>query len=139
MSRTFVLLYLLSIYLHSGDGAAKRIVRQLTYTTKYDNFDVDAVLNNQRLLRSYANCLLDKGSCTAEGKELKKYIPDALETECSKCNAAQKRIAERILSTLLLNYHDIWDELLAKYDSDGIFLAKYQIPADYDYSILDLA
>lgn len=67
------------------------------------------------------------------------YIPDALETECSKCNAAQKRIAERILSTLLLNYHDIWDELLAKYDSDGIFLAKYQIPADYDYSILDLA
>lgn len=74
MSRTFVLLYLLSIYLHSGDGAAKRIVRQLTYTTKYDNFDVDAVLNNQRLLRSYANCLLDKGSCTAEGKELKSKL-----------------------------------------------------------------
>lgn len=42
-----------------------------TYTTKYDNIDVDAILASNRLLKNYVNCLLDKGPCTNEGKELK--------------------------------------------------------------------
>lgn len=41
------------------------------YTTKYDDFDVDSVLNNRRLLVNYMNCILDKGKCTKEGTELK--------------------------------------------------------------------
>lgn len=41
------------------------------YTTKYDGFDVDEVLNNRRLLVSYMKCCLDKGPCTKEGSELK--------------------------------------------------------------------
>lgn len=45
------------------------------YTTKYDNIDVDRVLSSKRLLQNYMNCLLDKGPCTAEGKELKSKYP----------------------------------------------------------------
>lgn len=41
------------------------------YTTKFDNFDVDKVLNNNRILTSYIKCLLDEGNCTNEGRELK--------------------------------------------------------------------
>lgn len=41
------------------------------YTNKFDNFDVDKVLNNDRILTSYIKCLLDQGSCTNEGRELK--------------------------------------------------------------------
>lgn len=41
------------------------------YTTKFDNFDVDKVLNNDRILTSYIKCLLDQGNCTNEGRELK--------------------------------------------------------------------
>lgn len=41
------------------------------YTTKYDNFDVDSVLNNQRLLRNYMKCILGEGQCTKEGTEVK--------------------------------------------------------------------
>lgn len=41
------------------------------YTTKYDNVDVNEILNNPRLFTNYVNCLLDKGNCTPEGKELK--------------------------------------------------------------------
>lgn len=44
------------------------------YTTKYDDFDVDEVLNNRRLLVNYMNCVLDKGKCTKEGKELKREL-----------------------------------------------------------------
>lgn len=41
------------------------------YTTKYDNIDLDSILNSDRLLNNYVNCLLDVGSCTPDGKELK--------------------------------------------------------------------
>lgn len=42
-----------------------------TYTTKYDGIDLDEILTSDRLLTGYVNCLLDKGPCTPDGKELK--------------------------------------------------------------------
>lgn len=45
-----------------------------TYTNKYDNFDLDSVLNNRRLLENYVNCALDKGKCTKEAAELKSKL-----------------------------------------------------------------
>lgn len=42
-----------------------------TYTTKYDNIDVDQVLASKRLVNSYVQCLLDKKPCTPEGAELR--------------------------------------------------------------------
>lgn len=41
------------------------------YTDKYDNIDLDEVLNNRRLLVAYSNCILEKGKCTPEARELK--------------------------------------------------------------------
>lgn len=41
------------------------------YTTKYDDIDLDAILNNERLLKQYHECLMDRGKCTKEGEELK--------------------------------------------------------------------
>lgn len=40
-------------------------------TGKLDNVDVDAVLKNDRILTNYIKCLLEKGPCTQEGRELK--------------------------------------------------------------------
>lgn len=36
-----------------------------------ENFDITEVLNNERLLNSYAKCLLNKGPCTPEVKQVK--------------------------------------------------------------------
>lgn len=44
------------------------------YNSKYDNFDVDTLIQNGRLLKSYINCFLDKGRCTAEGTEFKSKL-----------------------------------------------------------------
>lgn len=41
---------------------------------KYDNFDVDEVLNNQRILKNYIKCMLDKGPCTPEGKDFRSKL-----------------------------------------------------------------
>lgn len=41
------------------------------YTTKYDNVDLNEIIQNKRLLKNYVFCLLGKGNCTPDGAELK--------------------------------------------------------------------
>lgn len=41
------------------------------YTSKWDNIDLDQILKNDRLLNNYIDCVLEKGSCTPDGSELK--------------------------------------------------------------------
>ena len=47
------------------------VLAQDTYLSKYDNVDVERILQNQRVLSNYIKCLLEEGSCTPEGRELK--------------------------------------------------------------------
>ena len=47
------------------------VASQKTYTNKFDNVDVDGVLGNNRILTNYIKCLMEKGPCTPEGRELK--------------------------------------------------------------------
>ncbi|XP_044264421.1 ejaculatory bulb-specific protein 3-like [Tribolium madens] len=117
----------------------QRSSRDNKYTTRYDNVDVDRILHSKRLLLNYINCLLEKGSCSPEGRELKKILPDALVTNCSKCSEVQKKQAGKILTFVLLNYRNEWNQLVAKYDPDGIYRKQYEIDDDYDYSELDSA
>lgn len=42
------------------------------YEPKYDNVSIESVLSNDRVLTNYIKCLLDKGPCTKEGRELKR-------------------------------------------------------------------
>lgn len=41
------------------------------YTTKYDNIDLDEILNSDRLLKNYFECVMERGKCTPDGNELK--------------------------------------------------------------------
>lgn len=38
---------------------------------RYKSVNIEEVLSNKRLLGAYIKCMLDKGRCTPEGKELK--------------------------------------------------------------------
>lgn len=42
-----------------------------SYTTKFDNVDLDQILASDRLLKNYHKCLMEKGPCTPDGTELK--------------------------------------------------------------------
>nr|QUP79548.1 chemosensory protein 2 [Monochamus saltuarius] len=96
------------------------------YTTKYDNVDLDEIIKSDRLLKNYVNCLLDKGNCSPDGTELKKVLPDALLTDCSKCSATQKNGSKKIIRHLIDNKADWYKELEAKYDKEGVYKKKYE-------------
>nr|AHE13801.1 chemosensory protein 3 [Lissorhoptrus oryzophilus] len=115
-----------------------RSKRAEMYTTKYDNIDVDSILASTRLLKNYVNCLLDQGPCSPEGKELKKYLPDAIATECTKCSEAQKKIAGKVFSHMLLKHRDDFEKITAKYDPERKIYNKYLLD-DKDYADLEEA
>ncbi|KAJ8925791.1 hypothetical protein NQ315_009641 [Exocentrus adspersus] len=96
------------------------------YTTKYDNVDLDSILKNERLLKNYINCLLDKGKCSNDAAELKKDIPEALENECEKCSEKHKEGVRKVIKYLAENKKDYWNELIAKYDPEGKYRNKYE-------------
>ncbi|KAH0954974.1 Csp7 [Eciton burchellii] len=95
------------------------------YTTKYDNIDLDSILQSDRLLKNYVNCLLEKGNCTPDARELKDNLPDALMTSCSKCSEKQKKGTEKVIRFLVNKKPETWEELKKKYDPTGEYSAKY--------------
>lgn len=71
MKSTFVMVLLL--------GIVSSVVMAQTYPKNYDQVNIETVLNNDRVLTNYIKCLLEKGACTREGRELKsKYLLQAL-------------------------------------------------------------
>ncbi|KAL0101275.1 hypothetical protein PUN28_018815 [Cardiocondyla obscurior] len=101
------------------------VLAEEKYTTKYDNIDLDTILASDRLLKNYVNCLLDKGNCTPDGKELKEALPDALESECHKCSEKQKKGTEKVVRYLVNKKPETWEQLKKKFDPNGQYSQKY--------------
>ncbi|XP_047031341.1 ejaculatory bulb-specific protein 3-like isoform X1 [Helicoverpa zea] len=97
-----------------------------TYTTKYDNVDLDEILANDRLLIPYIKCLLDEGKCAPDAKELKEHIREALENGCAKCTDKQKEGTRRVIAHLIKHKLEEWEKLKAKYDPEGKYTHKYE-------------
>jgi len=96
------------------------------YTTKYDNVDIDNILNNDRLLNNYFKCLMETGKCTPEGEEIKQWLPEAMKNKCADCSERQRKGSEKIIKFLSENKTDMWKQLETKYDPQGIYRQLYQ-------------
>nr|UMT69259.1 chemosensory protein 7 [Ophraella communa] len=96
------------------------------YTTKFDNINLDDVLKSERLLKNYFDCLMDRGKCTPDGKEVRDNISDALETDCGKCSEKQRTGSMKVIKFLVQNKRPMFDELSAKYDPNGNYRTKHK-------------
>ncbi|KAI5643022.1 insect pheromone-binding family, a10/OS-D domain-containing protein [Phthorimaea operculella] len=96
------------------------------YTDKFDHINVDEILESQRLLRGYIDCLMERGRCTADSKTLKETLPDALEHDCNKCTKKQKESSDKVIRFLVNKRPDLWKELSAKYDPEDKYQEKYK-------------
>ncbi|CAH1395237.1 unnamed protein product [Nezara viridula] len=97
------------------------------YTTKYDNIDIDEILNNDRLYKKYIDCVMDRGDCTPDGKELRKNMPEAILTDCMKCSEHQKIGTDKTLKFMLKNKKADFDEVEKKYDPTGSYRKRHKI------------
>nr|QGH51244.1 putative chemosensory protein 1 [Conopomorpha sinensis] len=99
---------------------------EATYTDRFDNINLDEILDNKRLLEPYVKCLLDKGRCTPDAKELKEHLREALENNCAKCTEKQRDGTRRVIKHLINKEAEYWTELVAKYDPGHKYVAKYE-------------
>lgn len=44
------------------------------YDSKYDDFDVNELISNERLMKAYAHCFNGVGKCTPEGTDFKSKL-----------------------------------------------------------------
>ncbi|XP_050352735.1 allergen Tha p 1-like [Nymphalis io] len=93
---------------------------------RFNSVNIEEVLSNKRLLSAYIKCMLDKGRCTPEGKELKSHISDALQNGCESCTDMQKNGVRKVIGHLVKKEKDYWNQLVEKYDSEGIYSEKYE-------------
>ncbi|KAI8420344.1 hypothetical protein MSG28_008867 [Choristoneura fumiferana] len=96
------------------------------YTDKYDYLNIDEMLGNKRLITAYIKCVLEKGKCTPEGRELKAHIVDALQNGCAKCTSAQREGMRKVIHYLIHEETDSWRQLVDKYDPKKIYTRKYE-------------
>nr|AII01011.1 chemosensory protein [Dendrolimus houi] len=96
------------------------------YDKKYDNINIDEILDNKRLLVAYIKCILEKGKCTAEGYELKSHITDALQTGCKKCTKQQRDGIRKVISHMINHEPEYWGQMVDKYDAERIYTHRYE-------------
>lgn len=99
------------------------------YTTKYDGVNVEEILKSDRLFNNYFKCLMDKGKCTPDGSELKRVLPDALQSGCTKCSEKQRDGTERVIRFLTEKKPQQWEQLQDKYDPEHKYVQKFKSEA----------
>ncbi|KXJ73746.1 ejaculatory bulb-specific protein 3 [Aedes albopictus] len=100
------------------------------YTSKFDNINLDEILMSDRLFKNYYNCLTDAGPCTPEGNELKRVLPEALETNCAKCSPKQREAGTRAIKYVTENRAEEWKVLRARFDPEDKYVAQYLSEAE---------
>ncbi|KAI8127377.1 Ejaculatory bulb-specific protein 3 [Lucilia cuprina] len=106
--------------------AIAAVTAEEKYTTKFDNIDVDEILKSDRLFTNYYKCLIDEGKCTPDGRELKKTLPDALQTGCKKCSDKQRENSDKVVRFIIDNKPEEWKVLQQKYDPENVYYNKYK-------------
>ncbi|KAL4715041.1 hypothetical protein ACJJTC_003192 [Scirpophaga incertulas] len=117
--RTTILVVLLAL-------VAVAYAEEEKYTDRFDDINVDEIIANRRMLVPYIKCTLDKGRCTAEGKEIKIHIKDAMQTACKKCTDKQKEAARKVVKHIKDNEKEYWEQLRSKYDPKDEFKDIYE-------------
>nr|AJP61958.1 chemosensory protein [Phenacoccus solenopsis] len=100
-----------------------------TYTTRYDNINLDEILASKRLVANYVQCLVNGKPCSPEGTELRKILPEALKTKCAKCTPKQKEGAIKVITRVQKDYPEEWKKLAAKWDPTGEYFRAFSAEA----------
>ncbi|KAK9891308.1 hypothetical protein WA026_013615 [Henosepilachna vigintioctopunctata] len=96
------------------------------YTNKYDNIDIEEIIKSDRLINSYFKCLMTGEGCTPDGAELRKILPDAIHSGCSKCSRKHKDVSKRMINHLIKNKPELWKQLEEKFDPQATYRTKYK-------------
>ncbi|KAG5343638.1 PEB3 protein, partial [Acromyrmex heyeri] len=85
------------------------------FSDRYDQIDVESILQNDKLREQYYNCFMEIAPCvTADAKFFKEISSEALQTKCKRCTEKQKEILNLIVDWYTKNRPEQWKPFVAK-------------------------
>ncbi|EFN81740.1 ejaculatory bulb-specific protein 3 [Harpegnathos saltator] len=106
---------LIGVYLVIIFGLMCVYAEEELYSDKYDNIDIDGILNNDRLRNQHRRCYIGLAPCiTADMKFYKKFIGEAIATKCRRCTEKQKQNLNKLADWYVTNKPEEWNEFIAK-------------------------
>ncbi|XP_028141527.1 allergen Tha p 1 [Diabrotica virgifera virgifera] len=89
--------------------------------------NLDEVLPNDRLVKSFVDCMCGTKTCTHEGTALKATWKQLLDNRCKeKCTEEDKTKVKQVIKHLYVKHRNWWDELAAQLDKDEEYRNKYK-------------
>ncbi|XP_063540212.1 ejaculatory bulb-specific protein 3-like [Cydia strobilella] len=92
---------------------------QNTYTSEYDDLDIDALVSNLDSLKAWSNCFVDKGPCDKAQNSFKVDMHEAVQQACAKCTSAQKVIMKKFIAGLTEKSPADYELFRQKYDPEN--------------------
>ncbi|KAE8753194.1 hypothetical protein FOCC_FOCC000117 [Frankliniella occidentalis] len=83
---------------------------------RFAHINVDEVLGNQRILGSFIKCFLEEGPCTADARDMKKLLPEVIDSNCERCTDNQKKMMAKAVKHVKDTRPEDWEKLANKYD-----------------------
>ncbi|XP_069695423.1 ejaculatory bulb-specific protein 3-like [Periplaneta americana] len=91
-----------------------------TYTSEFDNLDLDAFFQKDDQVEAFSNCLLDESTCTTDKmKHLRILLLDAYNTKCEKCTDKQKELIRKAVTLSIQKVPQQWVKIVKAFDPDG--------------------
>nr|QHN69076.1 chemosensory protein 4 [Sirex noctilio] len=98
------------------------------YTGRWNDINTKDIIDNARLFKKYKECVISNSAvgCPKEALELKRVLPEALETVCAKCSHVQVTKVQDTLSHICKTRKPDFDEILAKIDPEKTFRPRFE-------------
>nr|ABE68832.1 putative chemosensory protein 1 [Sclerodermus guani] len=98
------------------------------YTGKWNDLNTHDIVDNARLFKKYKQCIMAETNtgCPQEVIELKKVLPEALETVCSKCSPVQVEKIRDTLKYVCEKRKTDFDDILKHIDPEGTHRPKFE-------------
>ncbi|KAK7865726.1 hypothetical protein R5R35_005520 [Gryllus longicercus] len=97
---------------------------QETYSTRYDNVNLQALLADPSQVEKFLKCFLQEGDgepCSEMGRRVKAVLPEALPSDCKKCTGAQRVGLAKTVQFLNAKLPQQWKQLEKKFDPQGAY------------------
>ncbi|KYN27880.1 PREDICTED: ejaculatory bulb-specific protein 3-like [Trachymyrmex cornetzi] len=85
------------------------------YSSRYDDVNIQEILENEKLRAQYYNCFLGTAPCkTADAKFFAGVIGEAMQTQCRKCTEKQKNLLDTLVDWYTKNRPEEWEAFVKK-------------------------
>jgi len=79
------------------------------------NFAIDKVMSDKGFVRSLINCVLDKGPCDGQGRQLRLMAPEIVRGQCPGCSRKVHQQIRRVISHVQRNFPHEWSEVTRRF------------------------